>query len=359
MDNRNVIVAAILGLIALLALTLYYKTDVIEQDLLNLTSEALASANLPVDVVEFEGRDATLRGEVESEEQKQELEALVSEVWDVRIVENKLRIKEPPEPVAAVEPAELRPVVKGFQMMPGDEGAIVLRGQVKDEIVRNKIVAAVLDAFPSQSIDNQIDVSDEVASSWVDPLLLAIPSISIVKEPAITIPEEGTVFKIDGVVAAELQKVAVLRGLEFLGPAISLQDSLVVVPEEKDARLAVLESRIQNLQTTTRIQFKINTANLEELSKEVLNQVAAILNEAPEAQIDVEGHTDNLGSAERNMELSQQRADAVRTYLISQGVQADRLTAIGYGPTRPVATNSTRQGRITNRRVVFSLKGGS
>ena len=135
--------------------------------------------------------------------------------------------------------------------------------------------------------------------------------------------------------------------------------SIVALRRGRQRELLALEKRIQDLQTTTRIQFKINTANLADLSKQVLNQVAEILKEAPDAQIEVQGHTDSLGEQALNMELSQLRADAVRAYLITQGIEASRLTAVGYGPTKPVATNTTRQGRITNRRVVFSLKGES
>jgi hypothetical protein len=67
--------------------------------------------------------------------------------------------------------------------------------------------------------------------------------------------------------------------------------------------------------------------------------------------IEVAGHTDSMGSDAYNMKLSQQRAGAVRNFLISKGVAADRLTAKGYGESQPVADNATREGRIQNRRV--------
>ncbi len=360
MDNRNIIVAAVLGLLLIEFLTLHYKKAPIEAALLEESQAALASAGLSVESIAFDGRDATLRGTVETAEAKRRIEQVVAEVWEVRVVNNQLTVKPPEPPAEEVPEAEARPVIKGFMMLPGDDGSLILRGEVHDASTRNRIVAAVLDAFPAQSIENQMDVAAGEPQLWIAPLLRAISAISVVKAPEIVIPEAADAFVLKGNVAAAVQKKAVLDDLTMALPAeLALQETLQIVEEQRDPKLLALEKRIQDLQTTTRIQFKINTAFLADLSKEVLNQVADILKEAPGAQIEVQGHTDNLGKAALNMELSQMRADAVRDYLITQGIEASRLTAVGYGPTRPVATNSTRQGRIANRRVVFSLKGGS
>ena len=71
--------------------------------------------------------------------------------------------------------------------------------------------------------------------------------------------------------------------------------------------------------------------------------------------IEVEGHTDNVGKAEVNKKLSQKRADAVKDYLIKKGIEADRLSAIGYGSEQPIADNKTKEGRAQNRRVEFKI----
>ncbi len=365
MDNRNIIVAAVLGLLLIEVLTLYYKKAPIEAVLLEQTQMALDYAGVSVEQLKFDGRDAMIRGTVETAEAKRRIEQVVAEVWDVRVVDNQLTVKPPEPPDNNADSSDAvtlppRAVVKGFQMKTGKAGELVLLGEVRDASTRNSIVAAVLDAFPAQTIENQLAVVPGEAQVWVAPLMRAISAISVVKKPEIVIPEAGGSFQLKGDVAAAVQKKAVLDDLASVLPAnLALQEQLQIVEEQRDPKLLALEKRIQDLQTTTRIQFKINTAFLADLSKEVLNQVAGILKEAPDAQIEVQGHTDNLGKAELNMKLSQMRADAVRDYLITQGIKASRLTAVGYGPTRPVATNSTRQGRIANRRVVFSLKGGS
>jgi outer membrane protein OmpA-like peptidoglycan-associated protein len=83
-----------------------------------------------------------------------------------------------------------------------------------------------------------------------------------------------------------------------------------------------------------------------------LNEVAdALTKQDPDSTMVVEGHTDSQGAAAMNQELSQKRAEAVRTYLVSRGISSDRITATGVGPSRPIGDNASPEGRANNRRV--------
>jgi len=105
------------------------------------------------------------------------------------------------------------------------------------------------------------------------------------------------------------------------------------------------------------ILFEFAKADLKQELKENLAEIAAILkNLLTESTIIIEGHTDNVGTADRNKKLSQRRADEVLKYLQSRGVDKKRLKAIGYGLTKPVADNSTEEGRAKNRRVELVIK---
>ncbi len=86
-----------------------------------------------------------------------------------------------------------------------------------------------------------------------------------------------------------------------------------------------------------------------------LDKLASIMNSYEEANVMIEGHTDSQGADAANMTLSQKRADAVKRYLASKGVTESRMTAIGYGETKPVADNGSAEGRALNRRVDFKL----
>lgn len=101
--------------------------------------------------------------------------------------------------------------------------------------------------------------------------------------------------------------------------------------------------------------FGRNSADLTPATIRALNKVVGILKSNPGFKLTVEGHSDNTGKAEHNLALSQKRADEVKKYLVRMGVDGSRLQAIGYGQQRPVADNSTPNGRAANRRVEMKL----
>ncbi|MFN0100213.1 MAG: OmpA family protein [Gemmatimonadaceae bacterium] len=99
------------------------------------------------------------------------------------------------------------------------------------------------------------------------------------------------------------------------------------------------------------VTFATGSAVLTAEAKVVLDKMADLLNGAPDVNVEVQGHTDNTGSAAANTRLSGARAESVRAYLESKGVAGSRLSAKGYGPTVPAAENTTAAGRAQNRRV--------
>lgn len=103
------------------------------------------------------------------------------------------------------------------------------------------------------------------------------------------------------------------------------------------------------------ISFENDAAVLTADSRTVLDEVAASLKSQPNVRVEIGGHTDSIGNDSYNHMLSQERAEAVRQYLIARGVEADRMIAMGYGEFKPLASNETPEGREQNRRVEFKL----
>jgi outer membrane protein OmpA-like peptidoglycan-associated protein/uncharacterized protein YidB (DUF937 family) len=104
------------------------------------------------------------------------------------------------------------------------------------------------------------------------------------------------------------------------------------------------------------INFASGSAEIPQDNYSFLNRAAAAIKSAPAGTIiEIGGNTDNTGDAASNMQLSQQRADAVRNYLVSQGVDPSMLLARGYGNTRPVASDDTEEGKFRNRHIQFTV----
>ena len=103
------------------------------------------------------------------------------------------------------------------------------------------------------------------------------------------------------------------------------------------------------------ILFTTGKSSIKDESTPVLVDIISILNEYPNANFTIEGHTDSIGSVETNQKLSESRAQAVLKFLINGGINPSRLTAVGYGESKPIATNMYKDGRQKNRRVEINL----
>jgi len=99
------------------------------------------------------------------------------------------------------------------------------------------------------------------------------------------------------------------------------------------------------------IYFTTGKDIIKKESEVPLDELVVILAKYPKMLMQIEGNTDNVGDENKNLKLSQDRAAAVKKYLINKGIAEDRLTAVGYGETKPIADNKTSKGRAENRRV--------
>ena len=135
-----------------------------------------------------------------------------------------------------------------------------------------------------------------------------------------------------------------------------------------DVQEAKLRQRLQNsgvsvtragnqivLNMPGNVTFKTDSSDINSDFYEVLNSVAIVLIEYPKTTIDVLGHTDSVGSESYNQQLSEQRARSVAEYLAGQNVMSTRLLIAGRGESQPIASNSTPEGRASNRRVTIQI----
>jgi outer membrane protein OmpA-like peptidoglycan-associated protein len=107
------------------------------------------------------------------------------------------------------------------------------------------------------------------------------------------------------------------------------------------------------------VLFDFNKYTLKPAAREKLAKVSGILLAHPDLKVQVEGHTDSIGSEEYNQKLSEERAGSVKDYLVTQNIQDNNVTAEGFGKSNPIADNSTAAGRAKNRRVELVVSGAS
>ena len=127
----------------------------------------------------------------------------------------------------------------------------------------------------------------------------------------------------------------------------------VVIPTGEELRIYNYELSYSPPRTIIleNVYFDTNKTTLKPESFESLNNLVELLTSKPDINMEIYGHTDNVGGEAFNMKLSQGRAESVRAYLIQKGIAGSRLTAIGYGYSKPIDTNDTLEGRQHNRRT--------
>lgn len=208
-----------------------------------------------------------------------------------------------------------------------------------------------MDAALKRSTDVNTDrlkkvLTYHVISGRLSPTELATKtSLDTVEGEKLTVQAGNPVKLADG-------KLAVQRSVEVGNGIVYFVDALAVPPSVTQALKD--EATLNEVVRLEPIRFATGSADILADSRATLDRAVAALRTIT-GNVEIGGHTDSTGSAAGNLALSQARAAAVRQYLIDAGIPAARLTAVGYGPDQPVATNDTDEGRALNRRIEFRL----
>ncbi len=211
-------------------------------------------------------------------------------------------------------------------------------------------------------------VAGEDAAGW-EPLLPALlTSFSTLQHHQATLSVSGHTVTVKGAVGSVEAKTTLLHDVTSLvGASMKVQDQVAIapalpanlssgqlqgVPHQSSAQV---QSGLDDLLRGEHIAFESNSAVLTAKGRSVIDKLVPALNRAPDAVIEIGGHTDSYGDPDYNLQLSRTRAEAVRQYLVDHAV-TNRLTAVGYGSSRPLSPERTRAASKKNRRIEFRVK---
>ena len=198
------------------------------------------------------------------------------------------------------------------------------------------------------------EVAEEVGEAAEAEEVEEVSEVDITDLPPLSeLPERGAVFRpptlfLEGPVPTqEIADQFFNAAAAVVGPD-NIVNNYVVRP---DAPLDI----DGNVRVEQAVVFASGSAEIADDFLPTLELAVAVMGLNPQAQLVVQGHTDDVGDDAANLTLSQARADAVAAYIIGRGVDADRLEAVGFGETDPVADNTTAEGRFQNRRIEFEI----
>jgi len=227
-------------------------------------------------------------------------------------------------------------------------GQVVIAGTVPDEATRLALLNRLRDLYGATAVLDQLTVGGVVVPpQWAMSVqkLLEAPLKQISRGE---LRVDGTQVIVKGEVANEaVRQKLVSEMATALTSTYTVKNALRVAQSEQSVLDSTLGNRI--------IEFESGSAILTPAGKTVLDDMALALKKLTAKRVEIIGHTDSSGARASNLVLSQARADAVKNYLITKGISAEYLTTIGNGPDRPIADNSTPDGRARNRRIEFRL----
>ncbi len=232
---------------------------------------------------------------------------------------------------------------------------IVLSGNIASPVERQRLLEAAHRKFGSAAVDDQLvyasgepDGFAAAAEAVVQALSRLSGGQASVVDDAMTVAGYTYYPAAAGEITDEL-KSGLPDGFKLNADAIASRqgDQPVTADQCRDLMQSVLK--------IGGIGFDGGKAALTEDSEGILDRASAVIDRCPQAGVEVGAHSDSDGSASLNRDLTQARAETILEYLVAAGVKRERLTAVGYGETKPIADNATAAGKAANRRIEFTF----
>ncbi|MEL6979238.1 MAG: OmpA family protein [Pseudomonadota bacterium] len=268
--------------------------------------------------------------------------------------------------VAAVDSETLDRSSFGLLARRAADGSVSLGGVVGDLTLRSVVLAYAKAQLGGADLSDAMRLADGAPpAGWQRAVFAGLDALGELESGELA-AEPGALYLRGAASSADAVRRA-LAALEDKTPEEFARFSKLRVAEHLDPAVAALRgagppleaaacaAALNEITQEDPIRFATGSASINRESDTALDALANVLNRCPEKRFEIGGHTDSSGGEADNLALSQRRAAAVRLSLAVRGVARDRLTAEGYGESRPIADNSAAEGRAKNRRIEFKL----
>ena len=364
----------LLGLLVLALLGYFcaYKkhAPAIQDDIHSRASAVFADEGFDWAKLSVDGRNITLTGIAPTEAHKTKAGEL-AKIYGYNLVDNQLTIAQTAaaEPAAVPKPQPVAPSPYTMKAELDANGQLLLTGYVPDAATHTRIVKLAQDKFGAGKVIDQLKEIAGAPTGWSQSVTAGLSNLQQLDQGVAKWVDHN--LNISGKVASESIKTQVTNQVKTALPdgyqsVINLSSPAPVIAEPEPVPQMSIEEKVSaiscqeqftGLLSNSIINFRTGSAEISTDSYALLDKLAAIAEECPAAKITIEGHTDSRGAESYNQQLSQNRAQAVVDFLVSKGVDATRLTAVGFGENAPIADNTTSEGRALNRRIEFTVKG--
>lgn len=263
-----------------------------------------------------------------------------------------------PEPEPTVEAVATGPTEVNATI--GADG-ILLEGEVLSEAQRDTIVAAAEARYGADLVTDELTVTAlEEATPGADDRAAALALLISTIPDAVTgtASLDDTRLDFSGT-AADAAAAAAIEGALGEVAAVSTSSMIEIAQADVEAQTIALQAELDALQAelSESVTFDTSSAGLSPAAQATLDKVVAAMEAHPLPVVSIEGHTDSRGDEDLNARLSDSRAQQVGSYLVSAGIDPDRLETVGRGESDPIADNTTEAGRAENRRVELVAQG--
>ncbi|MEJ2540757.1 MAG: OmpA family protein [Gemmatimonadota bacterium] len=339
MGRLITLLIGLLLLAALIALCIGRGAPAIQADVLACARSNLEDAGLPGVMAAVDGRDVTLTGSAPDEAARSRAQAVVSENCGARVV------------VDQMASAPSGPYTTSLCIGPG---GVEMSGSVPDPQARGVVQSVVEERVGDVPMASDLGIRAGPPQGYLRFIQEASSELPQLDEGCITLEDDQV--RVEGRIRSEIARDRLVDELEGAAQQDFDVTFDLAVPELSEAARACQVIYNEMLAPGEQVLFDFDSTELHEEGRALLETVEQVWEQCPEVAVVVTGHTDSVGEAAYNRDLSQRRAEAVVEYLVGLGFDPAKLSAVGYGEAQPKASNETEEGRAMNRRIEFRVR---